>query len=218
MSKRIKRRPLSEIQAAPAGRGQFTYQMILLLAAGMLLVLPFITTFNELLTRMVMNLQLDWILESWVVPTEVRFIAVLLRPFGISAMVSDAALYLPKSGSDFPIPVYISWNCVGWQSFILFGITMVTGLQGPYSRGRKIQVIGLGLLGTFWMNLLRMTSVALVAYYLGRLPAVIFHDYGGTIMVLIWLALFWYILFNYFLKDEQDWVSEGSTHAESLLE
>ncbi|MFQ5947086.1 MAG: exosortase/archaeosortase family protein [Anaerolineae bacterium] len=204
------RKPLSEIQAA-VQPGQLTYQLILLLAAAVLLILPFVTTFNELLTRAVMNLHLDWVLEDWVVPTEVKFMALLLRPFGISAAVSDAALYLQKAGSAFPIPVYISWNCVGWQSFILFGITLVTGLQGPYSRGRRIQIIALGLLGTFWMNLLRMTSVALVAYYLGRLPAVIFHDYGGTIMILIWLSLFWYLLFNYFLAEETEWVSEART-------
>lgn len=197
----IKRKPLLDIQAAQPARGQLTYQMILLLAAGILLVLPFITTFNEFLTRAVMTLRLDWILKDWVVPTEVRFIALLLSPFGISAAVSDSALYLYKPGLAFPISVYVSWNCVGWQSFILFGITLVSGLQGPYGRGRKLQVIVLGLLGTFWANLLRMASVALVAYFFGRLPAVIFHDYGGTLMILLWLCLFWYVLFSYFLEE-----------------
>jgi hypothetical protein len=43
--------------------------------------------------------------------------------------------------------------------------------------------------------------VALVAYFFGRLPAVIFHDYGGTLIILVWLVVFWYALFNYFLAD-----------------
>lgn len=202
MKNRVKRTPLLDLEALPTPPGQFTYQTILLLAAGLLLVLPFITTFNEFLTRAVMELRLDWILTEWVVPTEVRFIALILQPFGITTEVTDTALYLYKSGSDFPIPVYISWNCVGWQSFILFSITLLTGLQGPFSRGRKLQVIMLGLLGTFWMNLLRMASVALVAYFFGRLPAVVFHDYAGTLMILAWLAIFWYALFNYFVADE----------------
>ena len=93
---------------------------------------------------------------------------------------------------------------MGWQSFILFGITLVTGLQGSIPRQRKLQLIALGLLGTFWMNLLRMAAVALVAYFFGRLPAVIFHDYGGTLMILVWLSVFWYALFNYFLADHLD--------------
>ena len=195
------KRSLNEIQAAPVPPGQFTFQMILLLAAGLLLVLPFITTFNEFLTKAVIELRLDSILTNWVVPTEVRFIALILQPFGITTEVTDAALYLHKAGSVLPIPVYVSWNCVGWQSFILFGITLVTGLQGRIPRRRKIQVIALGLLGTFWMNILRMSAVALVAYFFGRLPAVIFHDYGGTLMILVWLVIFWYALFNYFLAD-----------------
>ncbi len=204
MSKRIQRRQLLDIQAAPAPPGQFTYQMILLLAAGLLLVLPFITTFNEFLTRAVIELRLDRILTDWVVPTEVRFIALILQPLGITTEVTDVALYLYRPGSDFPIPVYISWNCVGWQSFILFGITLVTGLQGSFPVRRKVQLIMLGLLGTFWMNLLRMAAVALVAYFFGRLPAVVFHDYGGTLMILVWLAIFWYALFNVFLAGHLD--------------
>ncbi len=201
MKNPIKRTPLLDINALPTPPGQFTFQMILMLTAGILLVLPFITTFNEFLTKAVIELQLDRILTDWVVPTEVRFIALTLAPFGIQAEVTDTALYLTSPTSSFPIPVYISWNCVGWQSFILFGITLITGLQGRIPRRRKIQVIALGLLGTFWMNILRMSSVAMVAYFFGRLPAVIFHDYGGTLIILVWLVVFWYALFNYFLAD-----------------
>ncbi len=201
MKRLIKRTPLIDLGALPTPPGQFTFQMILMLAAGLLLVLPFITTFNEFLTKAVIELRLDRILADWVVPTEVRFIALTLAPFGIEAQVTDTALYLTSSASNFPIPVYISWNCVGWQSFILFGITLITGLQGRIPRRRKLQVIAVGLLGTFWMNLLRMSSVAMVAYFFGRLPAVIFHDYGGTLIILVWLVVFWYALFNYFLAD-----------------
>lgn len=201
MARRIPRKPLLDIQNLPVPPGQFTYQMILMLAAGLLLVLPFITTFNEFLTRAVIELGLDRIFTDWVVPTEVRFIALILQPLGITTEVTDVALYLYRPGSDFPIPVYISWNCVGWQSFILFGITLVTGLQGRIPKRRKLQVIALGLLGTFWMNILRMASVALVVYLFGQLPGVIFHDYGGTLIILVWLVVFWYALFNYFLAD-----------------
>ena len=201
MKNPIKRTPLIDINALPTPPGHFTFQMILMLAAGLLLVLPFITTINEFLTKAVIELRLDRILTEWVVPTEVRFIALILQPFGITTEVTDVALYLYRPGSAFPIPVYISWNCVGWQSFILFGITLVTALQGRIPRRRKLQVIALGLLGTFWMNLLRMSSVALVAYFFGRLPAVIFHDYAGTLMILVWLVVFWYALFTHFLSD-----------------
>lgn len=202
------RMTLGKAQQPSWDTGRSTYQLILLLAASLLLALPFLTTFNEFLTRMVMNLHLDTVLVDWVVPAEVRMVALLLRPLGIQASVSQAALYMQRG--DFPIPVYINWNCVGWQSFILFALTLWTGLQGPYSRLTKFQCIALGLLGTFWMNLVRMTSVAVVAYHFGRLPAVIYHDYGGTILILLWLTFLWHVIFNHFVEEDYEWLETAS--------
>ena len=39
-----------------------------------------------------------------------------------------------------------------------------------------------GFLGTFLVNLFRMASVAMISYFFGQLPAVIYHDYGSTII------------------------------------
>jgi len=182
--------------------GRPTYQLILILASVILLILPFITTFNEFLTSIVIRLGLDSVLQGWIVPTEVRMIAVILRLFGIYATVSETSLYLSKG--SMTLPIYISWNCVGWQSFILFAITLLTGLQGPYTWRSKIETVILGFLGTFLMNLLRISIVCLVAYYLGQLPAVIFHDYGGTILILLWLFAFWYLAHTHLLESERE--------------
>ena len=181
--------------------GRPTYQLILILASVILLILPFITTFNEFLTSIVMRLGLDAVLQGWIVPTEVRMIAVILRLFGIYATVSQTSLYLAKGSGT--LPVYISWNCVGWQSFILFAITLITGLQGPYARRSKVETVILGFLGTFLVNLLRISVVCVVAYYVGQLPAVIFHDYGGTILILLWLFAFWYFAHGYLLEPSE---------------
>jgi len=131
--------------------GRPTYQLILILASVILLILPFITTFNEFLTSIVMRLGLDGLLQGWVVPTEVRMIAVILRLFGIYATVSQTSLYLARGSGT--LPIYISWNCVG--------------------------------------------------YYVGQLPAVIFHDYGGTILILLWLFAFWYFAHGYLLEPSE---------------
>jgi len=192
---------ITEAQAV-AEPGRPTYQLILLLASALFLLLPFITTFNEFLTVVVMRLGLDGVLQGWVVPTEVRMIAVILRLFGIEATVSETSLYLLKG--SMTLPIYISWNCVGWQSFILFAITLITGLQGPYTRRSKVETVILGFLGTLLVNLLRISVVCVVAYYVGQLPAVIFHDYGGTILILLWLFAFWYFVHGYLLEPSED--------------
>ena len=202
----VLRKSLAQIEVEDKGEWErSTYQLLLILTSVILLILPFVTTFNEFLTRVVMSLGLDAILEGWVVPTEVRMIAVMLRLFGIQASVSRSSLYLIKGGST--LPIYISWNCVGWQSFILFAITLLTGLQGPHTQRSRVETIFLGLLGTFWINLLRIAAVCVVAFFWGQLPAVIFHDYGGTIVILVWLVFFWYFATTFVLEGE--WVEEN---------
>lgn len=186
----------------PAERGRDTYQLILLLSAVTLLLLPFITTFNEFMTAMVMTMHLDGVLREWIVPAEARMVAVLLSPLGVDVSVSDTSVYI--GGGDFPLPVFISWNCVGWQSLILFALTVKTGLGGRYTLASQLRALILGLLGIVWINLLRIAGIALVAYYFGRLPAVLAHDYGGTLVTIVWLALFWYFAINYVLEPKDD--------------
>ncbi len=186
----------------PAERGRDTYQLILLLSAVTLLLLPFVTTFNEFMTEIVMTMHLDGVLREWIVPAEARMVAALLSPLGVDVSVSSTSVYI--GGGDFPLPVFISWNCVGWQSLILFALTVKTGLEGRYTLASQLRALILGLLGIVWINLLRIAGIALVAYQFGRLPAVLAHDYGGTLMTIVWLALFWYFAINYILEPKDD--------------
>ncbi len=186
---------------ARADSSRQTYQLLLVLVSVIFLLLPLVTTFNEVLTTLVIRLGLDEFLRAWVVPVEARLIAALVRLIGISAAASQTSVYLTKGAST--IPIYISWNCVGWQSFILFAITLVTGLQGCFTRQSKAEVVILGFLGTFLVNLLRISVVCVVAYYAGQLPAVVFHDYGGSILILLWLFGFWYFAHGCVLESPE---------------
>jgi exosortase/archaeosortase family protein len=174
------------------------FRLLLIMVAVLLIILPFITTFNEFLTRVVEWTGLDALLTDWIVPFEVRMIAVLLGFLGIPSQVTASTIYINKGGLF--LPVFISWNCVGWQSFILYAITLITGLQGPFTRRSKLESSVVGLLGTFLMNLMRITSVAVVAYYFGSTPAVIYHDYGGTLLILAWLSFFWWFCHGWLLE------------------
>ena len=173
-------------------------RLLLVMAAILLMILPFVTTFNEFLTRVVETLGLDVILTNWIVPGEVRLVAVLLGFIGIPAQVTPSTIILDKGG--FLLPVFISWNCVGWQSFILYVATLLTGMQGPFTRISKVETMVVGFLGTFLVNLLRIASVAAVAFYFGQLPAVVYHDYGSTIIILLWLAAFWWFSHGWLLE------------------
>lgn len=182
-------------------------RLVLIMGAILLMILPFVTTFNEFLTRIVETAGLDRFLTDWVVPVEARMLAVILGLIGIPTQVSTTTIYLDKGG--FFLPVYISWNCVGWQSFILFGITLLTGIQGPFSKASKFEAMVVGFLGTFLMNLLRIASVAVVAYYFGQLPAVIYHDYGGTVIILLWLFAYWWFSHGWLLEPLEELPETG---------
>jgi exosortase/archaeosortase family protein len=85
----------------------------------------------------------------------------------------------------------ISWNCIGWQSLILLGVSFFTGLRGHQPLESRAQVVLIGVAGTMLLNLLRVAAVAALAATWGQTAAVLFHDYGGTILVIGWLFAFW---------------------------
>ena len=60
--------------------------------------------------------------------------------------------------------------------------------------GEKIRLIldpAYGFEGTFLLNIIRILIPTLLAYIWGSIPAVLFHDYMGTALTLLWLGLFW---------------------------
>jgi len=66
-------------------------------------------------------------------------------------------------------------------------------------------------LATFLVNIFRTSLVCVVAYYVGRVPAVIFHVNGRTILILLWLFAFWYFAHRYLLETQDE--NERSTIA-----
>lgn len=192
---------------------QSTFKTLFLLLAAILLILPFITTFNEFLTTVVMKIQFYRVIQDFVVPYQVKMITVILRLLGIPA---QPGLVTISFGRAIGQSVEISWNCIGWQSLILLLISLFTGLQGPYRLYSKLQTVLIGFLGTFLMNLIRVTLVILVTYYFGRLPGMIFHDYFSTIMIIAWLFIFWWFSFSFVLERKvevayQDLLEESSS-------
>jgi len=183
------------------------FRLILIMSAILLMILPFVTTFNEFLTRLVETSGLDFILTDWIVPFEVRMVAVILGMVSIPSQVSLDSIYLDKGG--LYMPLYISWNCVGWQSFVLYVATLITGIQGPFTRISKVEAMVVGFLGTFLLNLLRIASVAMVAFWFGQLPAVIYHDYGGTVIILIWLFIYWWFCHGWLLEPLEELPETG---------
>jgi exosortase/archaeosortase family protein len=170
------------------------FQRIIVVASITFVILPFITTFNEFLTKLVESFQLVAIIQSSIAPFIVRIVAVLLRTLGVPVSISGSNLFL--TGAWIPLRVYINWNCIGWQSFVLLAFTFLTGLQGPYTRMGKLMTVLIGLEGTFLLNILRILIPTLLAGNSGYLQAILFHDYMGTLFTLLWMGIFWNYAFG----------------------
>lgn len=182
-----------------------TFQTIFIILVLLLTVMPFFTTFNDILTRIVMSLDIFKYIQNYIVPWEIRMVGVILQPLGFQPFVSGEYLAVNPAASEGskPFLIEIAWNCVGWQSIIFFIITGWIGLQGDqYTLFSKIKAWILGFLGTFLMNLFRIAIVVIVAYYFGQRTGSIFHDYGSLIITISWLFFFWWFVYAFVLEEK----------------
>ena len=178
---------------------QRTIMLLVAAAAILLLILPLVVTFNEAITAAVQLIGGDRVLADWIVPHESRLAAAFLMVIGIPASVGPGTIIL--GGGDFPTVLRISWNCVGWQSVILFGLSCVTALQGHDTR-IKIVVAAFGFAGLLLMNVLRIGIVGAVAYWAGEIPAIVVHDYGTVLASIAYLLGFWVLAYSTVLRSE----------------
>jgi exosortase/archaeosortase family protein len=172
-------------------------------AALVLLTLPLAITFSSMLTSLATYTGLDKAV-SIVVPYEAGAVADLLRGVGLAAGSGANSVWL--AGGFIPLTAFIDWNCAGWQGFALFGLTSVFGLPDVRSNWRRVAVLALGLAGVFAVNVLRIFLVVLLGYFSGYQAALIFHNYGGAILTLVWLLIFWTLV----LRGENRTVPDGA--------
>ena len=186
-------------RADPELKGAARPAATLIAAASIaLLILPFFSTFGELLTNLAMAAGFDAWLGQWIAPVEGQLVHGALALLGIPSAYSGSLLYVGSGAGS--LALYISWNCVGWQTVLFLLVSMATGLQGEYTLRSRLETVALGVLGIAMLNILRITVVAVVAYLFGQLPAVIVHDYGSIIATVAFLMAFWAFAYNVVLE------------------
>lgn len=178
-------------------REKRTFVLIFALLAVFLAILPFLVSFNEVLTHLVEKFQLYMWVQGVIVPLEVKMVGVLVSPFGVN--------YIAHSGGMTVNGIYarMTWNCLGWQSLLLLTITLVFGLRGNYTLVSKFEAVLIGILGTFLVNLFRLVVIVLLLAYARPLFAVVYHDYLAAILTIIWLFLFWWFSYSFVLVPRE---------------
>ncbi|MCS7136060.1 MAG: archaeosortase/exosortase family protein [Nitrososphaerota archaeon] len=172
--------------------GEKGYAVLIIAASFTLMIMPFYITFNEFLTEVIKSLGLWWFIETYIAPLVARLTASMLNLFGLDVALSGPIIYLNAPSSA--VAMYIAWNCIGWQSLVIFSaIAYFVIKEAPLSRIGKLTMVFLGLQGTILVNILRIALVGLIAAWVGKGQAIIFHDYFGSFVTFGWLVLFWFI-------------------------
>jgi exosortase/archaeosortase family protein len=165
----------------------------------MLSVLPFVVTASELLTRIVEGNNLYLWIQNNIVPVEAKMMGALLIPLGYGYEFSPGNSSIVVNGQVMGI----TWNCLGWQSFLLFFVTLLVGFRGRYSKLSVIEALGIGMLGTFWLNIFRMMFTVLLAVHLPSVFRIVFHDYLAAGTTVVWLFGYWWFIYSYTLVSSE---------------
>lgn len=191
---------LKNFKIGEVTKSRETFIMLFLILVLVLTFFPLLTTFNDILTRIVINLKGYYIIREVIVPIEIKMVAVLLLALGQDIVVTKEYIII---GNNSPLVAEIIWNCIGWQSILFFIITAFIGFQGnKYTNLSKLKAFIIGVFGTFLINIFRIAVVVLATHYLGRLTAEIIHTYASLLVQIAWLFFFWWFSYKFVLEEK----------------
>lgn len=177
---------------------------VLLVIIFFLMLFPFINSMNQFLVKIIEPLIFFKPAQDILIPYEVRIIRVILDLINIPmtpyAPGAIAITVITKSSGSHPLVV--AWNCLGWQSLLVIAATFLTGLRGSFTLLSKLELLVIGLLGTFLFNFVRLSLIFVLYYFFGQREAMIFHDYGSVVITILWLFGLWYYAFNFVLVSK----------------
>lgn len=126
-----------------------------------------------------------------------NLITSMLNMLGISASASGNLVTVERIGQ----PLAIDASCTGVKGMLAYGsLAILMILDVKATNKRKVLSTAIGFLGTFLVNILRLLTIFLAAYFFGIDAGMAVHIYLGYSLFIIWVLLFWTIAFKYLLK------------------
>jgi exosortase/archaeosortase family protein len=169
--------------------------------AVFLMLLPLFSmlylSLSSILTRLAESSELYMWLDKLLVPYQASLVKKISDPF---------VGYIGVTGNGFIINgarIVITWNCIGWQSVLLFLASLYVGLKGrDWTLGSKLTTIIFGIFGIFWVNIFRMSFIIILFAKNMSLFKIVFHDYLSAFVTVIWLMFFWWFSYRYLLTEK----------------
>lgn len=178
-------------------RNRQSIRAFFILLTFFIMVFPLIMSFNDALTRLTQKIALYRVLQEYLVPLEVKIVGFVVRIFGIRY----TPLYDGMIVNTYEIKML--WSCLGWQSLVLFGGSLVVALWGrKYSLTSKLQTVFLGIFGIFWINILRISFTILLFVYANPAFQFVFHDVLAAFVTISYLLAFWWFSYRFVLETK----------------
>lgn len=138
---------------------------------------------------------MEFYLES-LVPFFVQIMAFVLMVLGIPAKPVDPTTFVIYTRGGRILLLGVEAGCIGIWSFLTFAIIIVvTMMVDPSSLRTKVLWSTAGIIGTFFVNIIRVSLILAVIYYFGYENWGKIHTPIGYVLFIAWLAIF-FIIFS----------------------
>lgn len=168
----------------------------------------------------------DW-LEPFLSPylgDIANLIVNILRTLGMNASISyDSSIpliSLTSLSGNFVIAAF-AYGCIGIFSTLVFSIILVIVLfEDPSSWKTRLSFSFVGVLGTFALNIVRVTLIFMTDYFYGAEAGATVHYVIGYALFSAWLAIFLYVYYKrqtLLVKIQSIWHRSDSSKAQSSI-
>lgn len=143
----------------------------------------------------------SWYVGEWMetylepfVPFFVQIIALILWILGIPARLTNSNTFILRTLTGQNQPLSVIPRCIGIYSFLTFAIIIVvTMMEDPSSLRTKLLWSVAGIIGTFFINIIRVSLIFVGVYFYGFEIWSKIHSVIGYVLFIVWLAIFFLI-------------------------
>lgn len=131
-----------------------------------------------------------------IVPTTARLAANVLNLMGYQTSWSGFFQGAPvleawDSSGRSSGQTAIAWPCAGVESLLIYTVTILLFLKNSaISWKQRIVYFTIGAAVTYFINILRIVTIFIIAINSGFADAMIFHDYYGQLYSITWITFY----------------------------
>lgn len=150
------------------------------------------------------RLSLETLAEP-LIPPVVHISVFFLNLLGVEAYAESERIMF-NTAMGWPMGIPIVFDCTGVESMgtFLLASAMVFYFFRDMGLRKKLMFLGVGIIGTYMANIMRVVAISLSGYYYGPKGAIeLVHIHTGWVLFTVWMFIFWYAFFVSYMKGQK---------------